>query len=180
MSAYSLNQAYSYCQKLAQSHYENFPVASRLLPQESRASVAVIYAFALLSLVGLPPSTGFFAKIGLLQASADAGGWEQWVFITVICVAAVATLLAMQRLWSGVFWGPTMENYRPESQRGGRERRVPLPRGLHITWQLSSPAAFLVTLQLVFFVLAGALIPIALRAADDLLVLQPYVEAVLG
>jgi len=142
--------------------------------------VAVIYAFALLSLVGLPPSTGFFAKIGLLQASADAGGWEQWVFITVICVAAVATLLAMQRLWSGVFWGPTMENYRPESQRGGRERRVPLPRGLHITWQLSSPAAFLVTLQLVFFVLAGALIPIALRAADDLLVLQPYVEAVLG
>jgi len=46
MSAYSLSQAYSYCQKLAQSHYENFPVASRLLPQESRASVAVIYAFA--------------------------------------------------------------------------------------------------------------------------------------
>ncbi|HKJ12353.1 MAG TPA: monovalent cation/H+ antiporter subunit D family protein [Ornithinimicrobium sp.] len=142
--------------------------------------VAVIYAFALLSLVGLPPSTGFFAKIGLLQASADAGGWKQWVFIATVLIAAVATLLAMQRLWSGVFWGPAMENYRPEASHGGRDRRVPLPRDLRVTWQLASPAAFLVGLQLVFFVLAGALIPIALRAADDLMTLQPYVEAVLG
>jgi hydroxysqualene synthase len=43
MSAYSLNDAYQYCQQLAQSHYENFPVASRLLPRRTRA---VIYAFA--------------------------------------------------------------------------------------------------------------------------------------
>ncbi|MCC5797637.1 MAG: squalene synthase HpnC [Methylophaga sp.] len=41
-----LNQAYSYCQQLANSHYENFPVASRLLPHRMRAPIAAIYAFA--------------------------------------------------------------------------------------------------------------------------------------
>ncbi len=142
--------------------------------------IAVVYAFALLSLVGLPPSTGFFAKIGLLQASANAGGWEQWVFITVICLAAIATLFAMQRLWSGVFWGPGMENYRPQSPRGGRAKRVPLPKDLKVRWMVAAPGAFLVCLQLVFFFAAGLLIPVAQRAADDLINLQPYVEAVLG
>lgn len=46
MPAPSLPHAYAYCRKLAQSHYENFPVASRLLPRRSRDAVAVIYAFA--------------------------------------------------------------------------------------------------------------------------------------
>lgn len=42
----SLPQAYAHCLALAQAHYENFPVASRLLPRPQREAVAVIYAFA--------------------------------------------------------------------------------------------------------------------------------------
>jgi squalene synthase HpnC len=38
--------AYAACQRLAAAHYENFPVASRLMPKESRPHVAAIYAFA--------------------------------------------------------------------------------------------------------------------------------------
>ncbi len=38
--------AYAACEALAQSHYENFPVASRLLPAHLRPHVAAIYAFA--------------------------------------------------------------------------------------------------------------------------------------
>jgi hydroxysqualene synthase len=41
-----LEEAYAACLRLAQSHYENFPVASRLLPRELRPHVAAIYAFA--------------------------------------------------------------------------------------------------------------------------------------
>ncbi len=41
-----LQQAYAACQALAQSHYENFPVASRLMPARLRPHVAAIYAFA--------------------------------------------------------------------------------------------------------------------------------------
>ena len=41
-----LDSAYGQCQKLAFGHYENFPVASLLLPRESRPHVAALYAFA--------------------------------------------------------------------------------------------------------------------------------------
>ena len=41
-----LQQAYAACLQLAQSHYENFPVASRLMPAHLRPHVAAVYAFA--------------------------------------------------------------------------------------------------------------------------------------
>lgn len=41
-----LQNAYAECMHMAQSHYENFPVASRLLPKHLRQPIAVIYAFA--------------------------------------------------------------------------------------------------------------------------------------
>ena len=41
-----LISAHRYCQHLAKSHYENFPVASIILPKHIQQSVFVIYAFA--------------------------------------------------------------------------------------------------------------------------------------
>ena len=39
-------RAYAHCEQLAREHYENFPVASRLLPAAMRPHIAAIYAFA--------------------------------------------------------------------------------------------------------------------------------------
>ena len=41
-----LARAYASCERLAQEHYENFPVASRLLPARMRPHISAIYAFA--------------------------------------------------------------------------------------------------------------------------------------
>jgi len=38
--------SYAHCEKVARDHYENFPVASLLLPKDKRKHIAVIYAFA--------------------------------------------------------------------------------------------------------------------------------------
>ncbi len=46
MANYTVEQAYDFCQNLAKSHYENFPVASILLPKRIRKPISVIYAFA--------------------------------------------------------------------------------------------------------------------------------------
>ncbi len=43
---HDLQPAYGQCQKLALSHYENFPVASLFLPKKSRPHVTALYAFA--------------------------------------------------------------------------------------------------------------------------------------
>ncbi|HVM33510.1 MAG TPA: squalene/phytoene synthase family protein, partial [bacterium] len=42
----SLASDYQACLRQAQTHYENFPVASLLLPPASRAPIAALYAFA--------------------------------------------------------------------------------------------------------------------------------------
>jgi phytoene synthase len=42
----SLKAAYTHCRRLTREHYENFPVASMLLPKNIRKHVAAIYAFA--------------------------------------------------------------------------------------------------------------------------------------
>jgi len=42
----TVEEAFAYCQHLAGKHYENFPVASFLIPRPLRPFVASIYAFA--------------------------------------------------------------------------------------------------------------------------------------
>ena len=45
-SSTGIEAAYSYCERVARAHYENFPVASTLLPAPMRPHIAAIYAFA--------------------------------------------------------------------------------------------------------------------------------------
>ena len=45
-SGSALDQAYAECLDIARRHYENFPVASRLVPRSLRPSIAAVYAFA--------------------------------------------------------------------------------------------------------------------------------------
>ena len=42
----SLDAAYASCEHAARSHYENFPVASLLVPARMRRHIAALYAFA--------------------------------------------------------------------------------------------------------------------------------------
>ena len=65
------------------------------------------FAFLLgaLSLIGLPPFSGFWAKVGLLSASVDAG---QYVVLAVALVVSLGTLVSMLKLGSGIFWGAPM------------------------------------------------------------------------
>ena len=42
----AIDEAYAACVSDARRHYENFPVASWLLPRDARPHVAAVYAFA--------------------------------------------------------------------------------------------------------------------------------------
>lgn len=44
--AWPLDRAYEYCERLARSHYENFPVGSVLIPKRIRKHFYSVYAFA--------------------------------------------------------------------------------------------------------------------------------------
>jgi len=64
--------AYATCLRLARSHYENFPVASWLMPKAARPHIAAIYAFARIA--------DDFADEGTLPPAerlALLDGWQQ-------------------------------------------------------------------------------------------------------
>ncbi|MGA1308166.1 MAG: squalene/phytoene synthase family protein, partial [Candidatus Kapaibacteriota bacterium] len=42
----SIQEAIQFCRRLAKSHYENFPVASILIPAHLRDHIVIIYAFS--------------------------------------------------------------------------------------------------------------------------------------
>ena len=90
-----LAEAYACCERLARSHYENFPVASRLLPARMRPHIAAIYAFARLADdmadEGVRPAAERIADLDAWEArldravrgeSADAGPHRE-VFVAL-------------------------------------------------------------------------------------------------
>lgn len=44
--SWTLGEAYRYCEAITTAHYENFPVASLLIPQRKRPHITALYAFA--------------------------------------------------------------------------------------------------------------------------------------
>jgi multicomponent Na+:H+ antiporter subunit D len=134
----------------------------------SAPAIALLFAIPALSLAGLPPFSGFLAKFALVDAGLDATkGWIVGVSLAV----GLLTLYSMTKIWSGVFWGEAEE--RPARAPQQRDRfGSPLP--------MMMATAFLVAITIAFSIGAGSIYDLSVRAAEDLMNPQRYVEAVLG
>ncbi|GAA1132777.1 proton-conducting transporter membrane subunit [Citricoccus alkalitolerans] len=147
---------------------------------------AVVVALGLLSLAGLPPTSGLWAKLGLVRAVAGPGdgnpSWYAPVFLTAIVLASVATLVALQRLWGRSFAGEPLSVYRPVLTGGSRDRgpEVAVPDSVRIPGRLLAPGVAMIGVSVLLFVFAGTLMPFVETAAAGLFETGPYVEAVLG
>jgi multicomponent Na+:H+ antiporter subunit D len=69
----------------------------------SAPGVAALFFIPALSLAGVPPLSGFFAKLALLEAGIAA---QQYAIVVTAIIASVLTLLTIVRFWSEVFWKP--------------------------------------------------------------------------
>lgn len=153
---------------------------SNLLRREK--ALAWIVGLGLFSLVGFPPSSGFWGKVGLVLAAAQAKPIVAVTIIGVIIVASIVSLMALQHLWHEVFWGPRMELYRPSDpllHAGDPQRPVALPDHVRIPFRDLAPAAAMLTLSLLVFVFAGPLWAISGEAVAGLSDTASYVKAVL-
>jgi squalene synthase HpnC len=65
-----VRRAYQACEALARSHYENFPVASRLLPPAMRSHIVAVYAFARIA--------DDIADEGTAPAAARLAALDRW------------------------------------------------------------------------------------------------------
>lgn len=125
--------------------------------------VAVLFLPAALSLAGLPPFSGFVAKLALVQAGFGA---RFWIVTAVSLAVSLLTLFSMTKIWTGAFWGASED----QAARPWGERR-----GLMV-----GATAALVLVSLALAAGAEPLLGFAQRAADQLLDPTAYVEAVLG
>jgi multicomponent Na+:H+ antiporter subunit D len=131
----------------------------------SQPAVACLALIPLFSLAGIPPLSGFVAKVAVVTPMIGA---RQYVLATVSLGVSLLTVLSMARLWEEAFWkaGPV-----PASSS------VPQPRlGVPIV----APVAFLVTLTIGLTAFAGPVSSVTMRAAEQLLDRSAYVRAVLG
>ncbi|WP_203336537.1 monovalent cation/H+ antiporter subunit D family protein [Nocardioides limicola] len=140
--------------------------------------LAVLAALGMGSLIGFPPSSGFFGKVGLVRAAAELDGLQLWLVLTAILVASIGTLLAMVKMWSEVFWGPPIEEL-PCYGRG-RGVPVPFPHGTRIRRRTLLPSAALLGASLLLFFVPGPVWELCLQAASGLLDVSGYAEAVMS
>lgn len=135
--------------------------------------LAVLFAIPALTLAGIPPTSGFVAKLALLEAGAGAGVAGS-VVAGVVIVASLLTLYAMARVWVRVFWGKPREPL-PDPD--------PTDELVVGTARTSAPmfvaSAALVAVSVLIALAAGPLTEVTTRAGADLIGRTPYVDAVL-
>ncbi|MDO5025318.1 MAG: Na+/H+ antiporter subunit D [Trueperella sp.] len=125
--------------------------------------LAALYLIPALNLAGIPPGSGFFGKVGLIQASAHRGTWMDWLLIAAGLVTSILTLYAVTRAWNMAFWQAAPE---------------PLPDQSIPTGMVAS-AATLVAVSLGISFWAGPINQYTRDAAAELQARSPYIVAVL-
>jgi multicomponent Na+:H+ antiporter subunit D len=131
--------------------------------------LAWLFLLSALSLVGIPPLSGFVSKLALVDAGMAV---EEYAVVGVSLVVSFLTLLSMIRIWAGVFWNPPEE---PDEGDAGR----PDPPRLGGPVFMVLPTALVVAASLGIAVAAGPLYDVSRRSAGDVLDRGRYVSEVL-
>lgn len=71
--------------------------------QKTHPWLGVLFLIGLLSIAGLPPTSGFYGKFAIIRDALGAG--FTWTAIIAIGVGALS-ILAVLRIWCDTFWGP--------------------------------------------------------------------------
>ncbi len=131
--------------------------------------LAVLFLVPALSLSGIPPFSGFVAKLGIVTAGVDDG---QGLLVVVAIVGSLLTLVSMTKIWISAFWGePVIYAPAPVGSVGGPQQRWPLT--------MTVATVGLVAVGLAIAICAGPLYGLCERAARDLVEPGRYASMVL-
>ncbi len=124
--------------------------------------LAALWLAASFSLAGIPPLSGFFGKLGLVQVGVAQ---QQWLIVAVSAAVSLFTLFSMLKIWNEVFWKKAYGEPRP------------MPRA---SLGLLAPAAALVALSIAIGFGAGPVLEYSQLSAEQVLDTQSLVRDVCG
>jgi len=127
-----------------------------------RPALGVLFLIPALSLAGLPPLSGFFAKLALVQAALST---REYLAAGAALGVSLLTLLSMMKIWNEAFWKPAPHALEPRL-KGERA--------------LLSPIVALALITVTIGLCAGPLFELSETAARQLLHREEYIHAVLG
>ena len=130
---------------------------------------AALFAIPAMSLAGIPPFSGFLAKLAVISAGLEA---EEWLMVAASLVASLLTIFSMSKIWAGVFWGTADDPTPMMAAADEEDARFPIDP---VT---AAATAVLVLATLIVPIFGGDVYDLAERAAHDLLDPSAYVEAV--
>ncbi|MEU4687135.1 Na+/H+ antiporter subunit D [Streptomyces xinghaiensis] len=134
------------------------------------ALLALLFLVPALSLSGIPPLSGFVAKLALLRAGAADGGAAAYALVAAALLTSLLTLAAMARLGRSAFSGAPRPDPRTPPAPAAPRRPARL---------MAATTAGMALAGVTLVVLAGPLARISERAAEDLMDRDPYRSAVL-
>lgn len=132
--------------------------------------LSLLFAVPLFSLVGIPPLSGFWPKLSLIEAGFETESY--WV-IGAILFASLLTLYIVVKFWAEVFWKPgkQLSNIKHFRYFGKLKRRQKV--------LLVAPIVFLSLISLYIGFGAESVMELSNRISNELIDPQHYIEAVL-
>ena len=131
--------------------------------------MAALFLLPALSLAGMPPFSGFVAKLALVQSGLEV---DRYLIVGLSLAVSLLTLFSMTKIWAGVFWGTPQEEPPRVAARG--DGRLSAPRLMVV------PTGALVVMGLTVALAAGPLYDLSLQAAATLVDPAPYIHEALG
>ena len=135
---------------------------------KSRPWLAVLFLVPAMSLAGVPPLSGFFAKFILVKAGLEL---EQHTIVAVALGVGLLTLFSMTKIWGEAFWKAP-----PHHDRAAE----PTPPTRAELACMVAPIIGMCAITVSIGVFAQPVFELAQRAAEQLVDPGEYVRAVLG
>jgi len=134
--------------------------------------LSLLFLLPALALAGIPPSSGFWAKLTVILAGIEA---EQWPVVAVALFVSLLTLFSMIKIWNEAFW---KDDPREEAHRDSGRHLHELSSREKIA--MAAPVVLLGLLTVLSGLWFEPLFVIANRAALELLDPSLYIKAVRG
>jgi multicomponent Na+:H+ antiporter subunit D len=128
--------------------------------------LSLLFLIPAFSLAGIPPLSGFWAKLALVQAGLNIG---QYLIVAVALVVSLLTLFSMTKIWAEAFWKAPL----------GDASVMGAPSAVQWSY-LMGPVVGLALLTLIIGFATEPFFVLASQAAEQLLNPTDYIRAVLG